>query len=470
MPKVLAMVAIAVSLICSCKCAKGAMQLVSYDSSGKYHLHESALRDIEKLPSPVRVLAAIGDARIGKSTFLNMVDFHWDQTLPETRNACIPFEISDTAQPCTRGVWVHASPLPESGSLVLVDVEGDNLGNDAVTKQLSALTAVVSSYILLFVREVVNNAALEFLYHTTKLGKMFPDSDSFPHLGVAIRDALDLSPNFTDKHREVVHFITSPTYRDGNDELRSEIKAVFSPWEVTVFEVEYQNRTELKNLQALKTGAYYDSVQKILSDLKETVPAKLTPSGMTMCGVDLVEIIRKLFIALENGNITVLETAYEKLEKQMCDSYYSELIKPLWEENEEDFMSTAQNHFDKFKELCKIDSYNSNVWQEINRVRQERERRQKAEKEAEARLREKEEELREVKRERERAEEQLKWLQQMQEFQGEFLTNIIEAVSSFVGSLQYLVGSSFIIIVCIITGFIIVGIIIWYKCMARPWH
>ena len=115
--------------------------------------------------------------------------------------------------------YSYTHKLPEGGSLVLVDVEGDNLGNDAVTEQLSALTAVMSSYILLFVREAVNNAALEFLYHTTKLGKMFPDSDNFPHLGVAIRDALNLNPTFRDRHSEVAYSIISPTHKDGNDEI-----------------------------------------------------------------------------------------------------------------------------------------------------------------------------------------------------------------------------------------------------------
>ena len=180
---------------------EGAKQLVSYDLSDKYRLHEAALSDIEELPGPLLVLTAVGDARIGKSTFLNMVDLHWDPTFP--RRGSMAFEVGDTTKACTRGVWVHTRRLPEGGSLVLVDVEGDNLGNDAVTEQLSALTAVMSSYILLFVQEVVNNAALEFLYHTTELGKMFPDSDDFPHLGVAIRDALELDPTFPDRHGEV---------------------------------------------------------------------------------------------------------------------------------------------------------------------------------------------------------------------------------------------------------------------------
>ena len=395
------------SLFSSCD-AEGAKQLVSYDLTGEYHLHEAALSDIEKLPSPVLVLAAVGDARIGKSTFLNMVSLHWDPTFP--RSGSMPFKVGDTGRACTRGVWVHTRRLPEGGSLVLVDVEGAQLGNDAVTEQLSALTAVMSSYILLFVREVVNNAALEFLYHTTELGKMFPDSDDFPHLGVAIRDALELDPTFPDRHSEVVYSITSPTHKDGNDEMREAIGAVFPKDKISAFEVSYQDRKQLENLQDLTSGPYFDSVQEITSQLKKAMSPKLTlANGMAMCGGDLVEMIRKLYTALENDDITTLETAYERLEKQMCDSYYSDWVAPLLRMSEDEFMSKADHHLTEFARRCKIEPYTERVKQEIQskrdgiiRERQEREERRKAE---EARKKAEEEERR-AQEARRRAEEE----------------------------------------------------------------
>ena len=391
MPRLLAITAfpillvLTVALINSCS-AEAAMQIVSYEEPGRYQLHESALSVIERLPPPVRVLAAVGDARIGKSTFLNMVYLHWDQSF--SHSGAMPFEVGSTTEACTRGVWVHASRLPEGGSLVLVDVEGDNLGNDAVTEQLSALTVVMSSYILLFVRDVVNNAALEFLYHTTKLGKMFPNSDSFPHLGVAIRDALDLSTKYPDRQSEIMDYTTGATHEDGNDDIRREIAAVLFPRRIAAFEVQYQERKQLQNLQALNSGLYYDSVLQIISDLRETVPAKLTPNGMEMCGGDLVEMVRRLFTALENGDITVLETAFERLEKQMCDGHHFEWISPLLKTSEDDFINSNQRHLEEFTKLCKIDSYVERVKQEVEskksgimREREERERRKKAEEE-----------------------------------------------------------------------------------------
>ena len=386
---------------------EGARQLVSYDLSGNYHLHEAALSDIQELPSPVLVLAAVGDARIGKSTFLNMVNLHWDPTF--SGHETMPFAIGNTTKACTRGVWVYVCKLPEGGGLVLVDVESTQLGSDAVTKQLSALTAVMSSYILLFMREVVNNAALEFLYHTTELGKMFPDSNDFPRLGVAIRDALELDPTFPDRHSEVVYSITSPTHKDGNDEMREVIAGVFPPDKISAFEVAYQDRKQLQNLQDLKSGPFFDSVQEIISQLKKTVSPK--SNGMAMRGEDLVKMIRKLFTALESDNITTLETAYERLEKQMCDSYYSDWIALLLGMSEEEFMSKADHHLTEFTGQCKIDSYTERIKQEIRskregiiREREEREERRKAE---EARKKAEEEE-RKAQEARRRAEEERK--------------------------------------------------------------
>lgn len=371
--------------------SEAALQVVTYNES-EYELNENALLLIERLPPPVKVLAAVGDARIGKSTFLNMVHLHWDSGDAVSDNGAsdaeLPFEVGSTTEVCTTGVWLHVHRLPDGGSLVLVDVEGANLGNDVVTEQLSAFTAVMSSYILLFVREVVNNPALEFIYHVAKLGNMFPNSDHFPHLGVAIRDALDLSSKFTDRKSEVVDALTSSARSDNNNKLREEIAKQISPNQISAFEIEYQNRKELENLQMLKAGPYYDSALQIINNLKNLVPAKVTPNGMEMCGGDLVVMIRKLFDALGSGDIKALATAYDRLEAQMCDEHYTEWIQPLMRMSEEDFMSKMEHHVEQFRALCKINSHIDRVQDEtstrssmITQERKIREERRKAEEE-----------------------------------------------------------------------------------------
>lgn len=339
-------------------------RLLSYDEvDKKFCLHDSALKVLKKLPAPVKVLAAVGDARIGKSTFLNMAYLHWDPSYPLRGN--LPFGVGSTTQPCTRGVWIYVRCLPKGGSLVFVDVEGTQLGDDAVTEQLSAFTAVMSSLIILFVREVVNNAALIFLYHTTKLGKMFPDSERFPLLQVAIRDPLGLSPHFPSRQEEVVHSLTAPNHHDPNDNVRSEIASVFAPTRISACEVAFQERNQLENLQRLQCGPYFDSVLCTLANIKKIIPPKLTPQGMEMSGEDLVEMLQSLFRALENGDIAVLESAYERLEEQMCRNKYKMLIEPLLSMSEDEFLSNEQQYLKDFEKQCKVKRYLHRVQGEI---------------------------------------------------------------------------------------------------------
>ena len=255
---------------------------------------------------------------------------------------------------------------------------------------------------VLFVREVVNNAALQFLYYTTSLGKMFPDSDHFPLLQVAIRAPLDLSPQFPTRQAEVIHAITSPTHNDGNDELRQEISAVFPPTHITACEVVYQDRKHLKELQNLEPGCpYLKNAQDIIGKIKKIAPFKLTPKGMEMNGEDLAEMVQNLFYALENGNIAVLESAYERLEKQKCDKLYKKLIEPLLSMTDDQFLNCQQEHLRDFENQCKVESYQHCVKQEVetkkssiiqkreaekerNRAEQEERLRKEKEKEAQA--------------------------------------------------------------------------------------
>ena len=380
-----------------------AYQLLSYDKDKKFRLHDPALEVLKELPAPVKVLAAVGDARIGKSTFLNMAYLHWDRSYPLRGN--LPFEVGSTTQACTRGVWIYVRRLPEGGSLVFVDVEGTQLGDDAVTEQLSALTAVMSSLIILFVREVVNNAALHFLYHTTKLGKMFPESERFPLLQVAIRDPLNLSSDFSSRHEEVVHSLTNPNHDDPNDNVRREIASVFAPTRISACEVAFQERKQLEKLQCLQRGPYFDSVQCTLAYIKTIIPPKLTPQGMEMSGEDLVEMLQSLFRALENGDIAVLESAYERLEKQMCEKMFQVLIEPLLSMNEDEFLSNEQQYLENFEKQCKVKAYLCHV-QRVIEAKKSNIAAEKERKRAEEERKRAEEERKRAEEERMRAEEE----------------------------------------------------------------
>lgn len=165
---------------------KPAQPLLTFNSETEiFELNKDLLLEIAELQQPIRVIAVIGDARIGKSTTLNLINHIWsgaNQTYIEE-----VFKTGDTLLPVTRDVWAQViQPRDEQGgNVVLLDVEGTNLGDDALTTHLSMFTALISSGLNLFVREMVHNNNLHFLFHMSRLSDLvFPNIslENFPKL------------------------------------------------------------------------------------------------------------------------------------------------------------------------------------------------------------------------------------------------------------------------------------------------
>ncbi|KAL9959328.1 hypothetical protein ACROYT_G032642 [Oculina patagonica] len=227
---------LAVLVVCTLKSCLAAIsrpqkaqQLLKYNlETKKFVLDFHCLVEISKLYGPIVIVSAVGDARIGKSTTLNLIRYFWDE------NSLKPFHeafvTGNTTVPVTHGVWALIIPArtPDESNAILLDVEGLNLGDDAVTTHLSMFTALVSSSVHIFARDVVHNHVLDFLYFISRLTEMiFPDErfDNFPHLGMVVRGALETPPGYTlDEY--VQDFILGPgwttTTECGNRERPSE--------------------------------------------------------------------------------------------------------------------------------------------------------------------------------------------------------------------------------------------------------
>ena len=165
---------------------KPAQPLLTFNSETEmFQLNKDLLLEIAELQRPIRVIAVVGDARIGKSTTVNVINHIWsgaNQTYIEE-----VFKTGDTFLPVTRGVWAQViQPRDEQGgNVVLLDVEGTNLGDDALSTHLSMFTVLVSSGLNLFVREMVQNNNLHFLFHMSRLSDLvFPsiNLENFPKL------------------------------------------------------------------------------------------------------------------------------------------------------------------------------------------------------------------------------------------------------------------------------------------------
>lgn len=167
--------------------------LMKFNKTEKtFELKQAALEELSRLQRPVRVIAVVGDARIGKSTAMNLISHIWTNV---NRNKVEEiFETGDTLVPVTRDVWCHVIQDEREGNVVLLDVEGTNLGDDALTIQISMFTALISSGLNMFVRDESQNNNLHFLFHMSRLSDLVFTNmtymQNFPKLQVVIRGAL----------------------------------------------------------------------------------------------------------------------------------------------------------------------------------------------------------------------------------------------------------------------------------------
>lgn len=164
-----------------------AKPLLKYDDEmKKFVLGDGALGDIEALSGPVKIVGAIGDARVGKSTNLNFVRYFLDGN--KNQRVQEIFKTGDSVEPCTTGVWISVlRDTNGAGSTILIDTEGTNLGNDENTDLLSIFTVLLSSGVALFAREAVQNHNVQFLYRVSRLSEQIwtehaDNTKSFPKL------------------------------------------------------------------------------------------------------------------------------------------------------------------------------------------------------------------------------------------------------------------------------------------------
>ena len=69
-----------------------------------YELVEDVLKEISHLHRPIRVLAAVGNARVGKSSMLNLINHVWDRRKKGNSVEEI-FKTGDSFKQVTRNVW-----------------------------------------------------------------------------------------------------------------------------------------------------------------------------------------------------------------------------------------------------------------------------------------------------------------------------------------------------------------------------
>jgi len=413
------------ALLSSVRCSSPpAKPLLKYDDEiKKFILGNDALSDIEALSGPVKIVGAIGDSRVGKSTNLNFIRYFLDGN----RNQGVQkvFKTNDSIEPCTTGEWISVvRDANGAGSTILLDTEGTNLGNNENTDLLSIFTVLLSSGLALFARETVQNHNVQFLYRVSRLTEQIWTQDaantkSFPELMVILRDSLSPSPGKT-LQGQIQDFIL-----DGK--CGQTIGRHFSRDCIKVRDIPYVGDAKrLNDLEQFPRDDYANVASSLAEDFKR-FPAKKTVGGAYMDGKMIADLARKLQAAINQNSWSGFSDVYAALETNLCDRSFQEIVEPFLEKDLDKIKYSENGIMERFKEKCALEPERAKTRNKISQAiakkeeiiekqkRLDEERERKADEERREREREeqrrqearaRERRLEEERRERERAEEQ----------------------------------------------------------------
>lgn len=407
-----------------CYCSPPAKPLLKYDvETKKFILSDDALRDIEALTGPVKIVGAIGDARVGKSTNLNFIRYF----LGGNKNQGVQkvFNTSDSVEPCSTGVGISVvRDTNDAGSTILIDTEGTNLGNNENTDLLSIFTVLLSSGLALFAREAVQNHNVQFLYRVSRLSEQIWTQDaantkSFPELMIILRGALSPSSGKT-LQGQMKDFILDGKYGET-------IERHFSRDHIKVRDIPYVGDLKrLNDLEQFPRDDYANVASALAEDFKR-FPAKKTVSGAYMDGKMIADLARKLQAAINQNSWSGFSDVYAALETNLCDRSFREIVEPFLEKNLDEIKYSENGILERFKEKCTLEAEITKTGNKISQAivkkeeiiekqrRLDEERKRKAdeeirEREREAQRQQKEREIEErlekERIERERADEQ----------------------------------------------------------------
>ena len=378
-----------------------------------YELVEDVLKELTEIERPIRVLAAVGNARVGKSTTLNLISHIWDGR-EKGHSVEEIFKTGDSAEQVTRNVWAHTiHPLREdNGSIVLLDVEGFDLGDDEVTKHLSMFTAMMSSCLTLFANDYLGNNDRNFLYYISRLSDLVFSNNlaglrNFPTLHIVIRGNL----KYPD---DIESYIRDKFFRPNHDKniqgMVDTIERYFRRDAITVSQIPNINEPEmLQDTAKLRNKSFWNSVEKLMAKLQNCPKKKFAIGGSPMDGQALVDLANDVVKAMNENSWAEFGDVYFNNEKGICQRSYEKHLRPVLQLNSTGIGDWMVEAIEKFSTDCKLESEIKSAKEELqktlNEKRKQEEERRKQE-EAEERRRTEEEERRKEKEERRKEKEE----------------------------------------------------------------
>jgi len=200
--------------------------MVSKTDRRRLQITKSAYDALETC-TPVHVISVLGPARRGKSTVLSGVAQR-AAILSGARGAMLPepFVSSDNFDEAqTEGSQMMMVPIAGGGTVVLVDVEGTDMGNTQHHAMLYAAVAALSSQVTIMCEGVLDNRVLDTLGLLVTCGLVLDNGKKAveaPHLCVVINKMTNLIDNASGVFERVLD-----DKGDAYDEIRHQIRKHF---------------------------------------------------------------------------------------------------------------------------------------------------------------------------------------------------------------------------------------------------
>lgn len=366
-----------------------------------YELVEDVLKEISHLHRPIRVLAAVGNARVGKSSMLNLINHVWDGRKKGNSVEEI-FKTGDSFKQVTRNVWSHTIiPRDENGgSIVLLDVEGFNLGNDTVTKHLSMFTAMMSSCLNLFANDYLGNKDKEFLYEISRSSDLvFPNKTNlrnFPKLHIVVRGNLKSPDDIESYVRD--ELFSGPDQNDDVTQSMADIIEKYFPRDsIVVSQIPTVNDPKMfKDLTKLGKSSHWESFNNLINKSVKKCPEK-TIRGSEVDGQALVKLAEEVVKSMNENSWKDFGDVFVSIEKDICKRSYEKHIKPVLQLDSRRIVDEMVKAVEVFNKECLVKSEVERAITELKStidVKRRREEEKRKRDEAEERKRKKEEEKR----------------------------------------------------------------------------
>ena len=244
---------------------------------------------------------------------MNLISHIWNGK-DETSAVEEIFKTGHSHNAVTRNVWAHIIKLKNEtdGIIVLLDVEGTDLGDDRVTDRLSTFTAMVSSALNVFPKNIVLNSDIGFLYRVARLSDLvFKDKYAQPNflkLRIVLRSELD-PPNDDE--------ILDEIFKRGREKAQV-IQKYFPRSTVEVSHIPtVDGHRPLKDQKKLSNSGW-GAFQSLAKDL-QNCPEKRSFEGSLIDGTSFKQLAKDVVEAMNSDDSWKdFGDVYATLERYIC--------------------------------------------------------------------------------------------------------------------------------------------------------